>query len=218
MLNNPNWGIPPTVVGQPIPSAWHPLTRQPPTRTMTTMRNSGPSTPAPWTCSRSQWAPLTALPRERHRRHYRPDDGILRRNTVTALWNYAQRYAMSDHFFGTTFGPSTVGAINLISGQTNGVINDANAAGNMVSDGNGGYSLIANADPVDDICSVTSGALVHMTSKNIGDLMNAAGVTWGFFAEGFDTTLANSDGSTGCRRSHTSAITRSDIAGLYPAP
>jgi phospholipase C len=28
-------------------------------------------------------------------------------NTVTALWNYAQQYAMNDNFFGTTFGPST---------------------------------------------------------------------------------------------------------------
>ena len=46
-------------------------------------------------------------------------------NTVTAMWNYAQRYAMSDRFFGTTFGPSSVGALNLISGQTNGVVNDA---------------------------------------------------------------------------------------------
>src|SRR5262249_57826312 len=39
-------------------------------------------------------------------------------NTVTALWNYAQHYAMNDNSFGTNFGPSTVGAINLISGQT----------------------------------------------------------------------------------------------------
>jgi phospholipase C len=43
-------------------------------------------------------------------------------NTVTALWNYAQEFAMSDNFFGTTFGPSTPGALNLISGQTNGAI------------------------------------------------------------------------------------------------
>ena len=41
-------------------------------------------------------------------------------NTVTALWNYAQHFAMSDNSFGTTFGPSTPGAINLISGQTHG--------------------------------------------------------------------------------------------------
>jgi phospholipase C len=38
-------------------------------------------------------------------------------NTVTAMWNYAQHYAMNDHSFGTTFGASTQGAINLISGQ-----------------------------------------------------------------------------------------------------
>jgi phospholipase C len=49
-------------------------------------------------------------------------------NTVTALWNYAQPYAMDDNSFGTTFGPSTIGAINLISGQTNGVSDQINAS------------------------------------------------------------------------------------------
>ena len=39
-------------------------------------------------------------------------------NTVTALWNYAQNFAMSDNNWDTTFGPSTPGALNLISGQT----------------------------------------------------------------------------------------------------
>jgi phospholipase C len=42
-------------------------------------------------------------------------------NTVTALWNYAQGFAMSDNSFGTTFGPSTPGAVNLVSGDTGGV-------------------------------------------------------------------------------------------------
>src|SRR5262249_17885503 len=41
-------------------------------------------------------------------------------NTVTALWNYAQHFAMSDNSFGTVYGPSTVGALNLGSGQTHG--------------------------------------------------------------------------------------------------
>src|SRR5581483_6378233 len=41
-------------------------------------------------------------------------------NTVTALWNYAQYFAMNDNHFGTTFGPSTPGALNLVSGQTHG--------------------------------------------------------------------------------------------------
>ena len=42
-------------------------------------------------------------------------------NTVTALWNYAQRYSMSDNSYSTTFGPSSPGAINLVSGDTGGV-------------------------------------------------------------------------------------------------
>ena len=41
-------------------------------------------------------------------------------NTVTALWNYAQHYAMSDNAFGTTFGQSTRGALNLTAGETHG--------------------------------------------------------------------------------------------------
>src|SRR5580700_5209882 len=48
--------------------------------------------------------------------------GYVDGNTVTALWNYAQRFAMSDSHFGSTFGPSMPGAINLASGQTAGAI------------------------------------------------------------------------------------------------
>ncbi len=43
-------------------------------------------------------------------------------NTVTALWNYAQHFAMNDNSFNTVFGPSTPGALNLISGQTHGAL------------------------------------------------------------------------------------------------
>jgi phospholipase C len=136
-------------------------------------------------------------------------------NTVTAVWNYAQRYAMSDLFFGTTFGPSVVGAVNLISGQTNGAVNDGNAEGSMVSDGNGGYTLFNNAYPLYETCA-SSSELVHMTGKNIGDLLNAAGATWGFFAEGFDLTAVNSNGTTGCRRSHTSTITKQERRDYTP--
>ena len=42
-------------------------------------------------------------------------------NTVTALWNYAQHFAMSDNMYDTNFGPSTPGALNVVSGQTNGI-------------------------------------------------------------------------------------------------
>jgi len=38
-------------------------------------------------------------------------------NAVTALWNYAQHFAMSDNFYGSLFGPSVPGHLNLISGK-----------------------------------------------------------------------------------------------------
>ena len=50
-------------------------------------------------------------------------------NTVTGLWNYAQNFALSDNSYGTTFGPSSVGVMNLVSGQTNGVVASLNGTG-----------------------------------------------------------------------------------------
>src|SRR4051794_18251598 len=43
-------------------------------------------------------------------------------NTVTALWNYAQHYALNDKSYSSVYGPSTPGALSLVSGQTHGVI------------------------------------------------------------------------------------------------
>ena len=85
---------------------------------------------------------------------------------------------MSDNSYGTNFGPSTPGALNLMSGQTNGV---TQVMGNppVISDGHGGMTLYGDADPIGDMCS--SGSQVQMGGKNIGDLLNSAGVTWGFF-------------------------------------
>jgi phospholipase C len=128
-------------------------------------------------------------------------------NTTTALWNYAQHYAMSDNAYGTNFGPSTDGAINLISGQTNNVTDSSNANGSLVEDGSGGLTLVSDADPLGDVCSTTTGATVHLTGTNIGDLLNAKGITWGWFEGGFNLSLKNSNGTTGCGRSTKSAVT-----------
>jgi phospholipase C len=125
-------------------------------------------------------------------------------NTVTALWNYAQRFAMSDNSYSTNFGPSTVGAINLISGQTNGVAKHTGGTGSLVADGSGGFTVIGDPDPIGDVCS--GSGQVQMAGKNIGDLLNSAGVTWGWFAGGFNLEKVNSDGSTGCNRQSTSGI------------
>jgi phospholipase C len=124
-------------------------------------------------------------------------------NTVTALWNYAQHYGLNDHSFGSTFGPSTPGAINLISGQTNGVINPVNVASSIVADGQGGFTDINDADPANDVCSSTS-SYFSMSGPNIGDLLNKAGVSWGFFQGGFNLSITNTSANgviasgTGC--------------------
>lgn len=137
-------------------------------------------------------------------------------NTVTALWNYAQAFALNDHSFGTTFGPSTVGAINLVSGQTNGVAQTANGNAYEIDDGQGGLTLIGDADPLDDVCSTSSGNQAQMGGRNIGDLLTAAGVSWGFFEGGFDLSKRNPDGSTGCQRGHTSQVTWAESADYIP--
>jgi phospholipase C len=137
-------------------------------------------------------------------------------NTVTALWNYAQRYALNDNSYDTNFGPSTPGAINLISGQTNGITDQANAGGDVIEDGSGGFTLISDADPVGDVCSTTTGAVVQFGGQNVGELLNSRGITWGFFEGGFNLQTKNPNGTTGCNRSHTSTITNSPKADYIP--
>lgn len=123
-------------------------------------------------------------------------------NTVTALWNYAQFFAMSDNSFGTTFGPSSPGVVNLVSGQTNGAINIINGLGDEVSGGpDGSFTLIGDADPLNDVCSNPTRNQAQMAGPNIGNLLNASGITWGGFMGGFNLQTVNSNGTTGCARS-----------------
>jgi phospholipase C len=161
-------------------------------------------------------------------------------NTVTALWNYAQNFSMNDNHFGSNFGPSTPGAINLISGQTFGATvfkfsANINAGGTPVAQGpspfpgnvpgasvfdlasnsNGGTDF-GDVDPFLDDCGADAGGTVltdtmQMSSLNIGDLLNKAGVTWGWFQGGFAPTspASGAGGNPGnfvpatCNSSHT---------------
>ena len=101
-------------------------------------------------------------------------------NTVTALWNLAQSFTLNDAFFGSTFGPSTPGALNLIAGTTHGV---TPAAGSGIENG----TMTGDPDPAFDDCAAGS---ARMSGKNIGDRMNAKGVTWGWFQGGFRNCAA----------------------------
>ena len=137
-------------------------------------------------------------------------------NTVTALWNYAQHFSMSDNSFGSTFGPSTPGAINLVSGQTNGVVDIRNGRGGLADGGNGSYTLISDPDPVGDVCSATTRMLVSMSGNNIGNLLSDANVTWGWFMGGFDLTVKNANGTTGCKRSSKSPVSGKVMSDYIP--
>jgi phospholipase C len=116
-------------------------------------------------------------------------------NTVTAMWNYAQNFAMSDNSYSSTFGPSTPGALNLISGQTHGAV--ATIPSVPVANG----TIYGDADPVFDDCSTTSGFTAAMTGKNVGDLLNAQSITWGWFQGGFKPS-AVTNGVAVCGTSH----------------
>jgi len=137
-------------------------------------------------------------------------------NTVTALWNYAQHYAMSDASYNTTYGPSTPGAVNMIAGQTAGVIDTLNGTGGTTDDGNGGLTMIGDPDPIGDVCSSPTATQVTMGGRNIGDLLNDRGVTWGWFQGGFDLGRTNADGSSGCSRRTLSKVTHATSNDYSP--
>jgi phospholipase C len=115
-------------------------------------------------------------------------------NTVTALWNYAQHYAMSDNFYGTEFGVTVEGHINLISGQTHTTATISSAAAADLPHG----SIIKNINPDPSLDDCTSGATITMTSPNIGDLLNNQGVTWGWFYQDFTPQSGSSNSHAVC--------------------
>jgi phospholipase C len=116
-------------------------------------------------------------------------------NTVTAMWNYAQHFAMSDNSYGTTFGPSTPGALNLASGQTHGFIPGSVPPGadSLTAAG----TVIGDPQPDGDICD-TRGRVTASPENagNVGDLLNGKDVTWGWFQGGFRD----------CTQTHTTTV------------
>jgi phospholipase C len=139
-------------------------------------------------------------------------------NTVMAMWQYAQHFAMSDNAFADTYGPSTPGALNLVAGQSNGLQLVATtkqpstvaAVSYYIKDGQGGITMINDVDPGHDVCSVPKDQGM-MAGKNIGDLLNAGRVTWGGFMGGFNLDTTNANGTTGCKRATHSTVVGKDI-------
>jgi phospholipase C len=100
---------------------------------------------------------------------------------------------MSDNSYSTTFGPSSPGAINLVSADTGNVdmthtVNSPTIAtstkpnADLTANGKGGYSLTSDAQPYYDDCSTRDA--VALSGQNVGDLLNARGLSWGWFQGG----------------------------------
>jgi phospholipase C len=150
-------------------------------------------------------------------------------NTVTAMWNYAQHFAMSDNSYSDVFGPSTPGALNVTSGNTYGAICGPSSAvynstpctatpgsaaatpGSSQAQGTG--TVFSDADPNYDICSSTqdgkpAASTIQMGGQNVGDLLDQSGVSWGWFQGGFASpnyvpgNPSTDDSSTVCTASH----------------
>lgn len=127
-------------------------------------------------------------------------------NTVTALWNYAQRFAMSDNNYGSQFGPSSIGAFNLAEGRTAPVyavdpktgkrVPLADRIGSVQADGLG--TLYDDQDPRFDDCSNAHHPQIVATGNNIGELLSRAHVTWGWFQGGFTPTAHTASGAAVC--------------------
>jgi phospholipase C len=121
-------------------------------------------------------------------------------SVVTAIWNYAQHFSLSDNFFSTNFGPSTLGHLNLVSGQTNGatIVKDAGTAAAALTNG----TVINDIQPAFDDCVASTANTISMSGKNVGDLLNQQGVTWGWFQGGFAASSRNPDGTAVCASQH----------------
>jgi phospholipase C len=133
-------------------------------------------------------------------------------NTITALWNYAQHFAMSDNFYGSTFGPSVPGHLNLISGQTHDAI-PSKIKGVV----NG--TVIGNPDPVRDDCSpsfLPPSGIISMVGKNIGNLLNSKNITWGWFSAGFKPSIKIAEGKWICAFTNHTSIGGSNSHDYYP--
>ncbi len=117
-------------------------------------------------------------------------------NTVTGLWNYAQRFAMDDNSYGSMFGPSTVGAVNLVSGQTGNALIALTFSNGKIAATSPLVTVTGDPDPALDDCGADKGGTktgqgtVQLSGTNVGDLLNAKRVTWGWFQGGFAPTAA----------------------------
>jgi phospholipase C len=144
-------------------------------------------------------------------------------NTVTAMWNYAQHYALSDNSYNSQFGPSAPGAINLISGNTANAyyVSGGSTVGVLAGGGTSG-ALLGDGRPGYDDCNPANKTYVMFPTgtpnigDDLGDSVNpGAGYTWGWFQGGFGATSFSNGIATCAAESTNLAGTTADYVAHH---
>jgi phospholipase C len=92
-----------------------------------------------------------------------------------------------------------------VSGQTHGA-SGADIRG-MVAKG----TVIGDINSTYDDCSAAQHKTISMTGKNIGDLMNAKGISWGWFQGGFKPSSFTPNHKPICRTAHMNNFTGDNV-------
>ena len=105
---------------------------------------------------------------------------------------------MSDNFHSSNIASSLPGAINLVTGHGATPRNISKTVANGTS--------IGDVDSIYDDCSAAQHKTISMTGKNIGDLMNEKGITWGWFQGGFKPSSISNNTKAACGTSHLNIV------------
>jgi phospholipase C len=73
------------------------------------------------------------------------------------------------------------------------VVNPASGIGSQNASGAG--TVVGDPDPFYDGCASHSNPTVTMSGRSVGDLLNAKGITWGWFQGGFRPTTPFNPGA-----------------------
>src|SRR5260370_331631 len=93
-----------------------------------------------------------------------------------------------------------IAATMNVLGTSNNLLHGTHEAFGDTSQTTSNITVIGDGDPLLDACSNPSGDQVTLAGKNIGDLLNDKGITWGSFMGGFDLGVVNANSTIGCAR------------------
>lgn len=111
-------------------------------------------------------------------------DSAYTQGQIPAYYDYAEQYALADHYFSSIMGPSFPAHLALIQGNTDHVIDDPNAQDFRPTPNQSSWGCDA---PKGEAVTIYKGSYTErvppcFNSTTIADEADAAGVSWGYYA------------------------------------